>query len=211
MFFLLMFFTLSAAHRLWTTSDSESEDSYLERKRRSFQKHNSTPPSCRFSHLQYHVMLLQLKKISRDYFVRKLRLIVGANLMKSAIYNNIHFQILIFLSRSLVWLWSTIHFDLLLSLYVSSKSFEVAITYVMLKLNLCIVKSYEVSLAIWLYLLMFNWLFADSTKWRIKQLKHLARVRLSNEEADIFQLKLIIINMKLWHCLLLGYFFKISF
>ena len=27
----------------WTTSDSEPEDSYLERKRRSFQKHNSTP------------------------------------------------------------------------------------------------------------------------------------------------------------------------
>ena len=52
MFFLLLFFTLSAAHRLWTTSDSEPEDSYLERKRRSFQKHNSTPPSCGFSHLQ---------------------------------------------------------------------------------------------------------------------------------------------------------------
>jgi len=32
--------------------DSELEDSYLERKRRSFQKHNSTPPSCGFSHLQ---------------------------------------------------------------------------------------------------------------------------------------------------------------
>ena len=37
--------------RLWITSDSEPEDSYLERKRRSFQKHNSTPPSYGFSHL----------------------------------------------------------------------------------------------------------------------------------------------------------------
>ena len=39
----------------WSTSDSELEDSYLERKRRSFQKHNSTPPSCGFSHLHLHL------------------------------------------------------------------------------------------------------------------------------------------------------------
>ena len=57
MFSLLLFFTLSAAHRLWTTSDSEPEDSYPERKRRSFQKHNSTPPSCSFSHLQYSLLI----------------------------------------------------------------------------------------------------------------------------------------------------------
>ncbi|KEH39083.1 RCD1-SRO-TAF4 (RST) plant domain protein [Medicago truncatula] len=39
-----------------------------------------------------HSTVNNSKKISRDDFMRKLRLIVGANLMKYAIYNNIHFQ-----------------------------------------------------------------------------------------------------------------------
>ena len=45
---------LSAAQRLWTHSDFEPENNSSERKRRSFQKHNSTPPSCGFSHLHKH-------------------------------------------------------------------------------------------------------------------------------------------------------------
>jgi len=49
--------------RLWTHSDSEPENSSIERKRRSFQKHNSTPPSCGFSHLHKPSHIIR-KKIS---------------------------------------------------------------------------------------------------------------------------------------------------
>ena len=76
MFFLLLFFTFIRCTktlnslRLWTTSDSEPENSSSERKRRSFQKHNSTPPSCGFSHLHI-ILLIESRLREKRYYLHQ--------------------------------------------------------------------------------------------------------------------------------------------